>query len=991
MKKSIKLSLVAASIAAMPYLSHAAGMGRLTVLSALGQPLRAEIVVNATSDELQSLAATVPEASEFRQAGVAISPVLSDIRVAIERRGSGAVVRLSSDRPINEPFVDMMVELNWANGRLIREYTFLLDPAQASPGKPVSAVAQPAMRQAPQVAPIARMSGGSIGATARPDNYRVRRGDTLNRIAQETRPDGVSLDQMLVALFRANPSAFDGNMNRLRAGRILSVPAEDAVRSIDQVQARREVVAQSADFADYRRRLAQATMDMTPAASPADQQSSGRIAPKVSEAPNAVTEAKDQVRVSKTEMSQTPEGGSGVSADSSRLQALEEDLLARDKALKEANARLAELEKNILQLQQLIELKSKGMAELQAAAAPAQNVAASGSGQSVPPPVAEGTAGPVASETVPPAQPAPSETPAPVAETKPAPSVQPPPPTEPPPPEPGFLDEILSNPLNLAAGGGLLALLLGWGFYRKRKAAEPAGLSQGGVATELSIGGASVFGASGGQSVDTGSSIIQTDFSQSGMTSIDADEGVDPVAEADVYMAYGRDAQAEEILLDALKADPARTAVHLKLLEIYAQRKNLKQFEHTATELYSQTQGQGADWQKAAAMGRKLDPANPLYGEDGVEADIAGGSTGALAGGGASAVTASAAAAGLAGSAGLGNEEAPASAPEAIESLDFVGAEVGGKGSVTEMPTSNAELKDTWAMPGDLNQFVDGESAAAGVASPQSPGEGLAPMEGSDIDFNLDLGDAPTEEITDVGIPVGEDDSVGISSALEFDLDIAEDAPAHAGVSDANAESHLAETLVEGDPLAEVEAEEARLGDSVGLDFDLDVAETDASQTEPMDLAATVSVSPVDALDNDDVAMVDLEKSNFDGTLLDFDFEPESTGTQPTTEATMLDLSSIDLDLEAPESGVEAEADEESAPLALPEIETPMPDIEGADQPDIDLQSEGDEEGIATKLELARAYEEMGDKDGARELLEEVLKEGGEAHQSQARAILERL
>lgn len=315
------------------------------------------------------------------------------------------------------------------------------------------------------------------------------------------------------------------------------------------------------------------------------------------------------------------------------MQALEEDLLARDKALKEANARLAELEKNILQLQQLIELKSKGMAELQAAAAPAQNVAASGSGQSVPPPVAEGTAGPVASETVPPAQPAPSETPAPVAETKPAPSVQPPPPTEPPPPEPGFLDEILSNPLNLAAGGGLLALLLGWGFYRKRKAAEPAGLSQGGVATELSIGGASVFGASGGQSVDTGSSIIQTDFSQSGMTSIDADEGVDPVAEADVYMAYGRDAQAEEILLDALKADPARTAVHLKLLEIYAQRKNLKQFEHTATELYSQTQGQGADWQKAAAMGRKLDPANPLYGEDGVEADIAGGSTGALAGG----------------------------------------------------------------------------------------------------------------------------------------------------------------------------------------------------------------------------------------------------------------------------------------------------------------------------------------------------------------------
>ena len=114
--------------------------------------------------------------------------------------------------------------------------------------------------------------------------------------------------------------------------------------------------------------------------------------------------------------------------------------------------------------------------------------------------------------------------------------------------------------------------------------------------------------------VDTGSSsLIQTDFSQSGLSAIDADEGVDPVAEADVYMAYGRDAQAEEILLDAMKADPSRTAVHLKLLEIYAHRKNLKQFETTAAELYTVTNGQGEDWDKAVEMGLKLDPDNPLF------------------------------------------------------------------------------------------------------------------------------------------------------------------------------------------------------------------------------------------------------------------------------------------------------------------------------------------------------------------------------------------
>jgi pilus assembly protein FimV len=105
-----------------------------------------------------------------------------------------------------------------------------------------------------------------------------------------------------------------------------------------------------------------------------------------------------------------------------------------------------------------------------------------------------------------------------------------------------------------------------------------------------------------------------TDFSQSGLSAIDTDEGVDPVAEADVYMAYGRDAQAEEILQDALRADPERVAIYLKLLEIYAQRKSVKQFETVATDLYARTGGRGADWERAAVMGRKLDPENPLYG-----------------------------------------------------------------------------------------------------------------------------------------------------------------------------------------------------------------------------------------------------------------------------------------------------------------------------------------------------------------------------------------
>ena len=840
-----------------------------------------------------------------------MAPVLSDIRVAIERRGAGAVVRISSDRPLNEPFVDMMVELAWANGRLIREYTFLLDPAQGHRASrsvqwPSRRCARRRRRPPPASSPrpCRRGSATELSRQARRHAQSHRPADARRR---------VSLDQMLVALFRANPTAFDGNMNRLRAGKILSVPSTEAAQAIGPAEARRQVVAQSADFADYRRRLAQAAVAQEPAPAPVDQQSSGRIAPKVSEAPSAVSEAKDQVRVSKTDTGPATEAGSASTANSARLQALEEDLLARDKALKEANERLAELEKNIVQLQQLIELKSKGMAELQAAAG------ASG-GATTPPtpaepapptppeaPVASAAATASAEPQAQPVEPSPAE-PAAAAEAAAPAKPDVPVPSPAPAPASGFLDEILSNPLNLAAGGGLLALLLGWGLYRKRKSAEPSGHSQGGVATELSLGGASVFGASGGQSVDTGSSIIQTDFSQSGMTSIDADEGVDPVAEADVTWPTG--AMPRPKKFSSMRSRRIRAAPrYLKLLEVYAQRKSIKQFDHTATELYSQTQGQGADWQKAASMGRKLDPDNPstvrirktpLRRADRplrrLRKPV------------------------LRQRPALPVRQWLKAMTKACPRSCLARKCVDGFRQVGRPPRWRHRRRDAdqprrvEGYLGDARrhqQVHGGEFAEpSGGASKQAPGEGLSPMEGSDIDFNLDLGDAPAAEVAEPEESMAEDETLGISSALEFDLDIAEDESAPGDEEVASAESQLAETLVDADPLAEMEAEEARLGDSAGLDFDLDVPEVESANepAEDADLASTVSVSPVDALDNDDVAMVDLEKSSFDGTLLDFDFEPESSGAQLSPESTMLDLSSIDLDLEAPESNADAGA-----------------------------------------------------------------------------------
>ncbi|WP_408908716.1 FimV/HubP family polar landmark protein [Variovorax paradoxus] len=180
----------------------------------------------------------------------------------------------------------------------------------------------------------------------------------------------------------------------------------------------------------------------------------------------------------------------------------------------------------------------------------------------------------------------------------------------PPPPERSFLDELLDNPLMLG-GIALIALLIGFLLYRVlgRRREE---MSES-VFLESRIPKDSFFGASGGESVDTknrgDSTVSSLSYSPS---QLDAGD-VDPVAEADVYLAYGRDLQAEEILREALRVNPDRTAIHLKLLEIHAKRRDLRAYEGLATEVHKLTGGNGADWTRVVDMGKELDPGNPLY------------------------------------------------------------------------------------------------------------------------------------------------------------------------------------------------------------------------------------------------------------------------------------------------------------------------------------------------------------------------------------------
>jgi pilus assembly protein FimV len=180
-----------------------------------------------------------------------------------------------------------------------------------------------------------------------------------------------------------------------------------------------------------------------------------------------------------------------------------------------------------------------------------------------------------------------------------------------PPAAPGLVDSLIENPLVPAGAILLTALLAFYGFYRSRQRKGNSGVDS--VFLESSLRPDSFFGASGGQSVDTNDNAATGSSMVYSPSQLDAVDNVDPVAEADVYLAYGRDLQAEEILKDALRTNPARIAIHQKLLEIFAKRLDTKSFERVASLAFKVTGGAGPDWQRICELGLNIDSANALY------------------------------------------------------------------------------------------------------------------------------------------------------------------------------------------------------------------------------------------------------------------------------------------------------------------------------------------------------------------------------------------
>lgn len=864
----------------------AVGFGGINVTSSLGRPLSAEIeLVSVDQAEKASLSARLASPDAFKGAGIDYPYALPKLKFAVQTRANGEpYIKATSDQPVNEPFVSLLIELSWSSGRLLREYTFLLDPpgfvaeqpavaevkaiepvvvAAASAPAATSPQAEPELQAASAVAETpASTEAASAVEAAKPAepaaiaalppaeapapvksahaSITVKQGDTLSKIASQTKSADVSLERMLVALYRANAEAFDGsNMNRLRTGKILRLPQAEELGKLQQAEADKEVRAQVADWNAYRQKLASAT---APAAEQrAKQEVAGKISTSIIDKAPSKEAAKEVLKLSKGDEAGDKAAAGGKSAKDN---AKEEEAVAKAKALKEAEERTALLEKNIKDMQRLAELKSQ-------AAAKAGEGAATSAPASAVPLVASAVASAVAPASA-------------VAAVKPKPKVIA--------PEPSLLDEILGNPIYLGAGAAVLLGLGVLGFKRTRKqdgkkgppATEEVGSATGRIAAPVM------------PSPETG------DFTgHVAPADVDADE-VDPIAEADMFMNFGRDGQAEEVLKDALHRDPSNNRVKLKLLSIYANRKDTKSFYVYALEI--KESGDAAAWEQAAAMGLALEPNNALYG----------------------------------GSGAVAVPEAPvAEAEAALPIVDF------------DLSFGGTDAAKSAAFEPDMS--VGEKTSVMSVADLLAAQE--APM-----DFDVTSTHGGGIKAIASGEP-----KLDVSS-MDFDV-----TGTHPGIKGG----------IQEEPKLEIPA----------LDFD--VTGVKAGQKA---FVAEVSTEQAPAL-------------NLDDLVFEVPAKPVSAPAESVPEADQGMAFTIDI----PEARTEAAKPVQSAKdVGLAEISLNLDDVAAPAPAAGDVKDERWQE-VATKLDLAKAYQEMGDQAGAREILEEVMRDGDEKQRAAAEVLLQQL
>ena len=794
-------ALAAAAFASAALTSHdayALTLGRMDVQSALGQPLRAQIdIPEATPAELDALQVEMASPQQFRAYGVDYSNAAQAVQVTVQRRSDGTpYLSLSSSAPIDDPFVDLVLSANWNAGSVLRSYTLLLDPSSTS--TPAVEVAQAPQVPAPTAAEVGRTyssapippaveatppaaapvpaapAASTNSATSTPAaqtapaaaSVRVRRGDTAGRLAQNSRHNGVSLDQMLVAMLRHNPDAFiNGNVNRMRAGAVLQMPTREQAQSTSAPQARQIMAAQSRDFSAFRRSLAQ----RTPRVQVAEQTrtATGRVQAQVADsAPQA---APDKLTLSKGAV-QTP--------------AQAEEQIARDKQNAAQDNRMQELQRNLQELKTISNTTPAATAaagSAAATAAPAADAATGGvavtsdtlaaAAQNAPTPEAPATA---AADAI---AEAPNNADNSTANSAATDGVVQDPATA---AGEGAVDanidnEPVVNPVDAAAaaaaaaapeapapnswtdspwlpvGGALAAVLLGllgYGLWKRRQAtAAPV------------------------------SSFMQA-AKEAGAVSRDEDPALDApsaahgttLEHADAYLSYGQDAQAEATLHEVLRRDPQELAAWVKLCDLHAKHHDLVQLEVAARSLLAASKGEGPEWEHVLQLGRQMDPRNPFYAVVQPATPTAAPAAGSFA------------------DALRNTPDAPAAAAAAGSTASFVqqrsANNVNDMDADFDLPDldlpNNANTRPTAAAPDTRNlSAASTETWNTPPAAPAPAAQAAASNNAFDLDLDLDMLDLPTAQapITPKAAPTQPVPTLPTLDELHFDVTPAAPAP----------------------------------------------------------------------------------------------------------------------------------------------------------------------------------------------------------------------
>jgi len=922
---SWKLRAAVSALLLAPQAAWSLGLGDIRLNSALNEPLSAEIdLVAPTAEELNALSAQLASRELFQRYGLDRPGFLDSLQFRVGRGADGRnVLVVNSGAPISEPFVTFLVEVNWPRGRLLREYTGLLDPPGCAPepAAPPAPVAAPRVTRPEPVAPAPRPAAPTpapapVAEPARPaaaapqpaapagSTYRVRRGDTLYGIASRYAGESpTATNRIMIATFRANPEAFGGNINVLRAGAILRIPGPEAVDEVGAQEAASEIGRQTAAW-----RGEAATQD------------AGRLR-----------------LVTPTEAAPASAASEAVESDPA--------------------ARMSQLEREIAESQRLLDLKSAELAELQRRMAEERAAEARAAAQPTPeeaPPAEPAAEAPVSEAPVaeapvaeaPVAEAPPAEQPAPEA----APRPEPRPAAAPEPAERSFVDSLTDNWMYIL---GAAVLLLGgglaFGYARRRREAdldealrsfEPPSTAPVPSETqrlraleeaqlEMPTSGEDEAATIGANRLAEREPEFRGTVPAEESISISAEQPMevdqpDALAEADFHMAYGLYDQAADIVKLALDKDPERRDYKVKLAEIFFVAGNQDGFLEAVRELQA-GDGQSADWDRIVIMGRQLAPDDPLFkgaapsgevdlnlegGESRVDLELLGPPEGEEE-------------IDLQLEASLRGKVSKSDDSEGLD-FDFTMTDESGAGTTAEMQSAAGDMP-TAEMPA----MVDDRSSATATAE----------MPHFDDD---DAGGTMTAEM-----PRFEDEGEGTAEITRLQLRPDETMREKVDTSGFTAASHSADATAE---LAM---------DDLGIDL---------GELEEVGDAAD-DVTRMDATGEDETSATSLLK-----------------GIDLPGEGPDYDLTAISPALEEPE------ADEAGETQRIAQAgNTATHTLAMGELPEMSELEPVTMSEVGTKLDLARAYVDMGDPDGARSILEEVLTEGTSSQKKEAQRLLDGL